>query len=394
MSVDFSRFFVRMITRTSPLFAVTLLAACASSGPQVALTGQRPADQRPSLDQIAPDFRHLAGWADDDHAQAVPAILRTCEWVARQPDSRQMGSHPAVGTVGDWRSICQDARHLRAGHSESARHFFESRFKPVNVAQGEEGLFTGYYEIELRGSRTRSERYSVPLYKMPARLTRGTGKNKKTLAHPTRAQIANGALKGRRLELLWVDSAIDAFFLEIQGSGRVRLEDGSHVAVGYGGQNGHPYHPIGRELIDRGLFTREEMSLQVIRKWLKDNPGEAQGLMNLNPSYVFFQIQNDLGARGARDTKLTAGRSLAVDPGHIPLGTPLWLEVREAPVTGGEIRRLVMAQDTGGAIKGPVRGDLFWGHGGDAETAAGVMKARGTYTMLAPRHSVMTAERE
>ncbi len=360
------------------------LAACAGTTPTI--EGQRPTAQRPTLDQVAPDFRHLAGWIDDDHAQAVPAVQRTCGWVRNQPPGKPLGQLRAAGTTDDWRAICAAARDLAPGDSEAARRFFEAFFAPRDVSNGEDGLFTGYYEIELRGSWTRTERYNVPLYRMPPRGKKGL---------PTRARIEAGALKGKGLELMWVDDPVDAFFLEIQGSGRAIMADGSVVGIHYGGQNGHSYYPIGRHIIDRGDATPEQMSLQTIRRWLKDHPAEAQRVMNLNPSYVFFKVKPEVGARGARNMELTPGRSLAVDAEHIPLGVPLWLEVRDAPVPGGAIKRLVMAQDTGGAIKGPVRGDLFWGHGAQAEEGAGVMKARGRYTMLAPRNlSVETAQRK
>ncbi|MBP2299410.1 murein transglycosylase A [Azospirillum picis] len=363
---------------------VATLAACAGGTPP--LEGQRPLAQRPTLDQVAPDFRHLAGWVDDDHSQAVPAVQRTCGWVRNQPPGKSLGSLRAAGTTDDWRAICSAARTLPPGDSEAARRFFEAFFTPRDLAGGQDGLFTGYYEIELHGSWTRSDRYTVPLYRMPARGKKGL---------PTRARIDGGALKGKGLELMWVDDPIDAFFLEIQGSGRAVMADGSVVGIHYAGQNGHSYYPIGRHIIDRGDATPEQMSLQLIRQWLKNHPAEAQRVMNLNPSYVFFRLSDQVGARGARNMELTPGRSLAVDADHIPLGAPLWLEVRDAPVPGGAINRLVVAQDTGGAIKGPVRGDLFWGHGQQAADGAGVMKARGHYTLLAPRNlSVETAQRK
>lgn len=370
------------VVRALGLCAALLVGACAG---QTTVSGMRDPAHRPSLDQVAPDFRSLAGWAEDDHSQAVPALHRTCWWVDRQPAEKPMGDHPAAGLVGDWRPVCAAARALPAGDPEASRVFFETHFRPVSLTAAEDGLFTGYYEPMLRGSWTRTERFNVPIYRMPAR-----GKN----GLPSRGRIAAGALAGRGLELLWVDDAIDAFFLEIQGSGRVQMTDGTVIGLGYAGQNGHSYFPIGRYLIDQGYATREEMSLQFIRQWLHANPGEARRVTNLNPSYVFFKIRTEGEPRGARGMELTAGRSLAVDPDFVPLGPPLWLELKEAPVPGGEIRRLVLAQDTGGAIKGAVRGDLFWGSGSEAEAGAGTMKARGRYTMLVPRATtVQTAQR-
>ena len=372
----------RALARVSTLLALGLLAGCAgnaASGPDGFATA---ASRRPALEKVSADFRGLPGWIDDDHAQALPALQRTCRWVAAQPAGKPLGPNPAAGTTSDWRSICEALRGMPNGESEAARRFFEDHFIPVTLSEGQEGLFTGYYEVELRGSWTRTDRYNVPIYKAPKRPRKG--------GLPTRARIAGGALKGKGLEILWVDDPIDAFFLEIQGSGRVRMSDGSVVALGYAGQNGHRYVPIGRHLIDIGYATPEQVTMPLIRRWLTENPADARRVMNMNPSYVFFQLRPDIGARGARNMELTAGRSLAVDPGHIPLGVPLWLELREAPVPQGEIKRLVVAQDTGGAIKGPVRGDLFWGHGTEAAEGAGVMKARGRYTMLAPRTTSFT----
>lgn len=373
--------FVRKFSRAGALCGLVLLTACAGNG-QLQTTQQSKG--RIGLDQVAEDFRPLPGWIDDDHTQAIPAVQRTCGWVKGQPPGKPLGVHRAAGTTDDWRPICAALRDIKAGDPDEARRFFETFFRPVSLTRGEEGLFTGYYEIELKGSWTRTDRFNVPLYRMPKRPKKG---------FPTRARITDGALAGKGLEILWVDDPIDAFFLEIQGSGRVVMTDGSVVGLGYAGQNGHSYYPIGRHMIDIGDATPEQMSLQFIRRWLKEHPAEAKRVMNLNRSYVFFTMRNDGGPRGARNMELTPGRSLAVDAEHIPLGVPLWLEVRDAPVPGGEIKRLVLAQDTGGAIKGPVRGDLFWGHGTQAEEGAGVMKARGRYTMLSPRNLTIETAR-
>lgn len=370
---------VRAAARAAWPALLLLAAACAGTS-----GGGAPAGKRISLDQVAADFRPLPGWVDDDHAAAVPALLRTCSWVEQAPASKPMGSHPAAGTVADWRPACATARGLPlASDPDSARRFFEAHFTPVALGDGSDGLFTGYYEPVLHGSWVRTERHTVPLYRLPA-----SGKN----GLPSRARIAAGALAGRGLELMWVDDAVDAFFLEIQGSGRAIMQDGSVVGLSYAGQNGHSYYPIGRWLIDQGIATREEMSLQYIRRWLKEHPDQARGLMNLNPSYVFFrQRPGGIGALGARSMELTPGRSLAVDPDHVPLGPPVWLDLQGAPVPGGTLQRLVVAQDTGGAIKGPVRGDLFWGDGPEAEERAGLMKARGRFTLLVPRQRMQVA---
>jgi membrane-bound lytic murein transglycosylase A len=203
--------------------------------------------------------------------------------------------------------------------------------------------------------------------------------------YENRAAIESGALRGRGLEMLWVDDPVDAFFLQIQGSGRVMLEDGTSLRIGYAGQNGHPYVAIGRELIARGALTREAVSMPAIRDWLRANPQEADAVMNRNPSFVFFRELDGDGPVGAQGVALTPGRSLAVDRSFVPYGVPVWLDA-EDPVDGEvRVQRLLVAQDTGGAIRGPVRGDVFWGHGPEAEHRAGLMKSRGRYFLLLPK---------
>lgn len=350
-----------LAARAVVLFSIVLLAACAGSRDYVG---------------VAPDFAGLDGWEEDDHAAALPAVRRSCDRFAGYGDRAPIGRNGIAGTARDWRALCEALRGVPSGDRELARAFFETWFTPRSIrpVSTADGLFTGYFEPELNGSRTPSPRYHVPLYRQP-------GWNNL----PSRAAIERGALAGRGLELVWVDDAVDAFFLQIQGSGRVRLNDGTSIGVGYAGQNGHSYYPIGRYLVEQGIAEPSQMSMQLLKRWLKDNPDRAAGVMDLNESYVFFRERPAGSVRGALDVELTPGRSLAVDPAHVPLGIPLWLDVTNAPVPGGALRRLVVAQDTGGAIKGPMRGDLFWGHGPAAENAAGVMKARGGFTMLLPR---------
>lgn len=345
--------------------AMLALGGCASSDTHSAIGD----DGGP----VPADYRVLAGWNRDNHAEAVPALLRTCQYLNALGQGREIGGGRA-GRVSDWQPACAAAKKLAPGDGAAARRYFETWFTPVALASsGGEGLFTGYYECELNGSWTRSARYNVPLYRMPG----GHGL-------PTRAEVARGALSGRGLELIWVDDPVEAFILEIQGSGRVRMPDGSMVGLNYAGQNGQKYYPIGRHLIEQGVTTADQMNMHVIRDWLKKHPDDAQRVMNLNPSYVFFKVRNAVDPRGAA-TELTARRSLAVDPSYVPMGVPVWLDLHDVPVQSGVLRTLVMAQDTGGAIKGAVRGDYFWGHGDEAAYAAGVMKAKGRYYMLLPR---------
>ena len=204
-------------------------------------------------------------------------------------------------------------------------------------------------------------------------------------ARYTRAEIENGALAGLGLELFWIDDPIDAFFLEIQGSGRVRLRNGSTVRVGYDGQNGQPYVPVGRLLVERGVIPRSEATMMTIRDWMNQHPEAGAALRRENPSYVFFRELSGDGPIGAEGVVLTAERSLAIDRAFIALGIPIWIEADERFASADPVRQLVIAQDTGGAIKGPVRGDLFWGTGSAAAARAGVMNAYGRYFLLLPR---------
>jgi Membrane-bound lytic murein transglycosylase len=329
--------------------------------------------------QLLPvDYSQLPNWAYDNHAQALKAFRRSCGNIGGKRAVANSGNGGAFGTSGDWRRACSAA--ASAGSSDAAaRDFFEAYFVPylVESAGSNDGLFTGYYEALLNGSRRRSDRYSVPLYRPP-----GAGGRKYS-----RAEIEAGALAGKGLELLWADDPVEVFFLQIQGSGRVRLDDGSIIRIGYAGNNGFSYFPIGRELIRRGEIAPEQMSMQAIRVWLEAHPNQADGLMNMNPSYVFFRIlDNDgEGPIGAHGVSLTPGRSLAVDPSFVPYGVPVWLETTDPVQGNAPMHRLVVAQDTGGAIKGPIRGDVFWGMGQEAELRAGLMKQPGRYFLLLPR---------
>jgi membrane-bound lytic murein transglycosylase A len=327
-------------------------------------------------------FDRLSGWNDDRVGAALPAFLRSCARILQRPgdaaiDATAMSAD--FGRVGDWQVACQAAISLSPENDNAARRFFESIFTPLAVTDYgmSDGLFTGYYEIELKGSRTRHGPYQTPIYRKPSDLGSGV--------RPTRAQIEDGALAGRGLELLWVDDPIDAFFLQIQGSGRVRLDGGGRLRIGYDGQNGEPYVPVGRLLIERGMIPREKMSMSAIRIWMKEHPEAGAALRRENPSYVFFREIAGDGPIGAEGVALTAERSIAVDRTFIALGVPIWLEADERFATVEGIRRLLVAQDTGGAIKGPVRGDIFWGTGAAAGARAGIMNARGHYYLLLPQ---------
>ncbi|MFQ5955041.1 MAG: murein transglycosylase A [Kiloniellales bacterium] len=345
----------------------------------------------------------LPGWAGDAVADALPALSRSCERLLQLPAGRPIGRNGIAGTAADWQAPCRDLAASGEVAEVGARRFFEAWFAPFLVAdRGDpEGLFTGYYEAELRGARRPDRRFHVPLYRRPPTLiTVDLGQFRRELAgrriagkvtgrrlqpFDNRTAIEGGALAGRGLELLWVDDAVDAFFLHVQGSGRVLMEDGSVVRVGYDGSNDLPFVAIGRALLEDGLIDPGQATMQGIRGWLTANPERGRQIMARNGRFVFFRELHGDGPIGSQGVALTPGRSLAVDPAFLPLGAPLWLDTHWPGEPGRPLRRLVVAQDSGAAIKGPVRGDLFWGFGDPALRQAGRMKSPGRLHLLLPR---------
>ena len=350
----------------------------------------------PVLKPVA--FADLPGWAEDRHADALPALRRSCAKPLRYPTKVEDGEE-RFGRPEDWRSVCAEAARIDDG---AAREFFERRFRPFQVvgADGESGLITGYYEPELSGARRRSDAYPVPLHTRPKDLVTvrlsdfggdfgddrlaGRVEGGRLKPYYDRAQIADGALDGAGVEIVWVADPIAAFFLQIQGSGRVRLPGGEVLRLGYAATNGRPYTAIGRVLVAKGALEREEVSLQSIRAWLRANPAEQRRVMDRNRSYVFFREVPGEGPIGTQGVPLTPGRSLAVDRRYLPLGAPLWIDTVDPLDTSRPLSRLAVAQDTGGAIRGAVRGDLFWGAGLDAEERAGRMRSPGRCYVLLP----------
>lgn len=395
----------RTAARLAALFALGLLAGCAQQAAKPPVTPPPPEAEKPAarLTLRPAAFQDLPGWTADRQADALPALLKSCERLGKQPADRPLGPDGMMGRIGDWTAPCAALARLPAGDHAAARRTLESLFQPwaAGADGNPDGLFTGYYESALRGSWKRQGKYQTPLYKRPADLVmvdlgefRPTLKGERVAGrvvdgqlkpYADRKAIDGGALAGRNLELLYVDDPVDAFFLHIQGSGRVTLPDGSQVRIGYDGQNGHPYVAIGRELVARGALTRDEVSMQSIRAWLEAHPADAKGLMDVNPSFVFFRRLEGEGPLGGQGVALTPGRSLAVDRTFIAYGVPLWLDAEDPLQARTRIRRLLVAQDTGGAIRGPVRGDVFWGHGEEAEKRAGLMKSQGRYWLLLPK---------
>ncbi len=339
-------------------------------------------------------FADLPGWSDNDPRAALSAFRRSCAALLVKPDQAPMGGY--AGTVGDWRPAC-DAAEMAS--PSRARAFFERWFSPVAVTAGRvrDGRFTGYYEPEILASRTRHGAFQTPVYARPDDLiTVDLGAFRPSLAgdriagrldgdklvpYATRAQISSKGLEHAPV-LFYASDPVELFFLHIQGSGRVTFDDGSRASVGYAAQNGQIYTAIGKTLIARGV-PRDGMSLEVIRAWLKSHPRDATAVMNTDASYIFFKEEPigdpSLGAKGAQGVPLTPLASLAVDPRLHALGTPLFVA---GPYPLG---RLFIAQDIGGAIRGVVRGDVYFGFGPKAEAAAGSMNQMGRFYALLPK---------
>lgn len=335
-------------------------------------------------------WNQLEGLDKDNLSAAWPALLQSCGVLKKNPL---------------WQGACDAVLQLPNPSTQAAQQLLNQYFSPwqvMNPDGTDTGLITGYYEPLLKGSRTRTERYRYPLYQRPddmvtvelsslypelaSRRLRGKldGKTLKPYYSRGEIEIAQSPLAGK--ELMWTDDIIDLFFLQIQGSGVIKLDNGEQVNVGYADQNGQPYLSIGKVLIDRGELTSDKASMQGIKDWGRKNLDKLRDLLNSNPSYVFFrELPEDLpGPLGAMGVPIMAERSIAVDPRYIPLGAPVFLSATY-PNSKKPLQRLMMAQDTGGAIKGAVRADFFWGAGNEAGKQAGAMKQQGKLWVLMPK---------
>jgi membrane-bound lytic murein transglycosylase A len=328
----------------------------------------------PAPPRVAVSWSAVDGWARQDPTPALAAFRESCKALRNQPR---------------WQVPCTAAG-LDPPDAAAARHFFETYFTPYQLEHPDgttKGLITGYYVPDLKGSRTRTDRYRYPIYGVPDDLvTIDLG----SVYPELNDYRLRGRVEGRRVVPYYsreqIEDPVELFFLQVQGSGRIELDGGQKVMVQYADQNGYPYHSIGKLLLQRGEMTPQQMSLQGIKAWAHAHPKEVKDLLDENPSYVFFR-EMPAGVdrpEGALGVPLTAGRSLAVDPRFIPLGVPVFLSTTW-PLSARPLRRLMVAQDTGGAIKGPVRGDFFWGLGDDAGEYAGKMKQRGRLWVLLPK---------
>ena len=348
----------------------------------------------------------IAGWNEDDHLQAYKAFRASCQSISAQltppADPKALGS--------SLRDPCRAAKVADISDTAKARAFFEENFLPLRISRlGEgEGFVTGYYEPILDGSRTPTDVYTVPVYRRPSNLfVRGKTQSdsglpnkgevfrkigrRKLVPYYDRGEIEDGAIAGRGLEICWLKSQTDLLFAQIQGSARVRLEDGSTIRINYDAHNGYPYTAVGRILIDRGIIPKEQMSMQRIREWMDQNPDGAKELRRQNRSYVFFrevQLSDKDEAVGAQGVPLTPGRSIAVDKALHAYGTPFFIE-GDLPIESAQsktpFRRLMVAQDTGSAIVGPARADIYFGAGADAGRVSGRLRNNARFIILVPK---------
>jgi membrane-bound lytic murein transglycosylase A len=356
------------------LVILACLSACAPQDQPIV----QPANAPPLR---AVSIASLPGWTEDDTADALAAFVRGCKGIDVMPADQSLGGTgldgQSAGQAGLWQNACAAAQAVPAGDQAAAKGFFSDYFTPYAI--DEPALINGYFEPEYPGSKNAAPGYRVPLYAKPA---------DPALANLPRAAIDNGALAHKAPVTAYLTDPVDAFMLQIEGSGRILLPDGGVLRVGFDGQNGQPYASIGRIMVADGYLNPDNVNFQTISAWLKANPDKSQALMEQNPRYVFLRplgaLPNNLGAPGTLGVPLTADRTLAVDKTAIPLGTPVFLATTD-PITDQPLDRLVIAQDTGGGLHGASQADLFFGAGPEAEATAGRMHQQGTLYLLLPK---------
>ena len=367
------------VTSVSAILIGSLTVGCSS--PPMRGTAYRPSPatapsnyNSPIASFSAVSWQALPGWQEDDLSQAWPAWLKSCDALRKRNSEL------------NWRQVCSQAASVSVRDAQAIRRYFESNFQPFeirNSAGSETGLVTGYYEPVMNGSQTRTSLYSVPLYAYPS-AWRQTRPN----PGPSRAELmSSGILKGS--EIAWVQDPVAAAFMQIQGSGKIRLQDGRVMRLGYAGTNEQPFKSFAQWLLDKKEINRSEATMQGISKWAKRNPDRVNDMLNANPRFVFFKelpgnVSSDLGPTGALNVPLTTERSIAIDLQAMPLGAPVFLATTR-PLSDQPLQKLVMAQDTGKAIVGGVRADYYWGSGDAAGELAGRMKQNGKMWVLLPR---------
>jgi len=389
---------VRRLGRVLALALPLGLAACAG-GSWFGLKDDESAMRGRDLKLKPIHYAELDGWQRDDHAAAFRAFARSCrKLTAGEPAADKDDPDKALIAV------CKQALALgpRAG-SAAARAFFEANFTPHAITMARpQGLVTAYYEPVLEGSRRRVKGFEVPIYRRPGDLMllsspveRGARNAEITamrktahgeVPYPTRREIEQGALKGQGLELLYLKDPVDAYFMHVQGSARIRLVDGKTIRIGFAAKNGYPYTSIGKALIDEGEIDASSMSMQTMKAWLRAHPERARRVMWQNRSFIFFRElgPGGSGPLGAQEVALSPGRSLAVDAGFHRLGMPIWVSAPQLEVNGAPFTRLMIAQDVGSAIQGPERGDIYWGSGETAGRRAGTVKYPGSFVVMVP----------
>jgi len=366
--------------------ALLALAACTATPP-----GPKPVTMSSGLQLDPVTFDDLPNWNQDRQFEALSAFRRSCRKLAALPAETPVGPDGFAGHAWEWLVACRSAGGVGEGEDDGARLFFQRSFRPYRLSDaknGDEGFLTGYYLPRVRGSRDHRPGYDVPLYRRPADLVTGDDGHLGRITdggmqpYYTRAEIDAGALAGKGLELVWLASPIDAFFVSVQGSAEIALSEGGKMRLGVASSNGWAYTAVGRVLVERGEMPLKDVSMKTVTDWMLAHHDQAQALMEKNQRYIFFQEVADEGPVGAEGVVLTAGRSLAIDPKYLPYGAPVFLDSYDTK--GAPWRRLMLAQDTGAAIKGPLRGDIYWGDGDVAEETAGQMKSPGRFYLLLP----------
>lgn len=365
---------LRKVTNFSVLSCILLLQGCLIFE-KITIKGKGNI----KLTQV--DFHSLDNWENDDHKKALQAFIQSCNRFSKMAQNRVIGGQIGDISVGDFRDVCEIAQVVKTMSAKQAKNFFENWFKPFLVADksnNSKGIFTGYYEAELNGSRVKTEKYKYPIYAKPKDLT--------SSPYLTRSQIEAGALENKGLELLYVDDRAELFSLHIQGSGRVNLPDGTVARINFAARNNQTFTGIANYLVDNNYIQRSEMNAIGVKEWIRKNPNRAEEVMNVNAAYTFFKFSDGEHVVGAQNVPLTPERSLAIDSEWFSYGFPLWIDTVLTKKDGEREKysHLLIAQDTGSAIKGLVRGDIFFGHGKTAMEKASYMHSTGQYYVLLP----------